>query len=195
MLAPLTSGVRLSVFLPSIPGQVFGHGVSTNFPSSSAAFFGAHALRILARSGANKQSSSQPGSAASLPLAVCPSAARSPPCGAKVLRAIAVWLPVLRQSANHCGTRQRFMRISRPAMIPREEFDSIDSQLWPGQAQFHPVTQREFGVHRSNAKQQGTAHFGSSAGPSRPSLTCRSRGRFQNCSLRQCHAGAPYLWR
>jgi len=74
--------------MPSIPGKVFGSGALIVESSSSAAFFGNHALRILARSGANKHSSSQPSDVASLHLAVCPSAACSPSRGAKVPHAI-----------------------------------------------------------------------------------------------------------
>jgi hypothetical protein len=36
------------------------------------------------------------------------------------------------------------MRISKPAMIQPEEVRAAGSQLCFGQAQFHPVTQREF---------------------------------------------------
>jgi hypothetical protein len=80
---------------------------------------------------------------------------------------VSIWLSALRQPAHHraapkchtpsppgflsSGSRRIttaradfFMRISRPAMIPREEVRAAGSQLWPGQAQFHPVTQRDF---------------------------------------------------
>ena len=93
---------------------------STALSFLCAASFGTHALRILARSGAKDHRYSQPGGAAGLHLAVCPSAARSPQCGAKVPHAVAAWLPVLRQSANHSDLRLPFMRISRPAMIQTE---------------------------------------------------------------------------
>jgi len=141
-LLPRALGFRLSCL--QFLGRFWAVARQSLNPSSSAAFFGNHALRILARSGANKHSSSQPGGPASLPLAVCPSAACSPPFGAEVPHAIAAWLPVLRQSAHHTSMRKLFMRISRPAMIPQEEAPAAGSQLWAGQAQFHPVTQREF---------------------------------------------------
>lgn len=105
--------------MPSIPGKVLGCGALITSSSFSAAFFGAHALRILSKSSANGVSGLQSGGLASLHLAVCPSAACSPPCGAKVPHAFALWLSVLRRpvhqgavasqhsftSCRHCHTR------------------------------------------------------------------------------------------
>ena len=50
-------------------------------------------------------------------------------------------------------------------------------------------------VPRSNICHHGKVCLFSSAVPSRHSLTFRSMGRLHHCSLRQGHAGAPYLGR
>ena len=56
-------------------------------------------------------------------------------------------------------------------------------------------SQGSSGMPRSNIYQQGKVCLFSSAVPSRHSLTFRSMGRLHHCSLRQGHAGAPYLGR
>ena len=51
------------------------------------------------------------------------------------------------------------------------------------------------GMPPPSIQQQSKTCVRSSAVPSRHSLTFRSMGRLHHCSLRQGHAGAPYLWR
>ena len=51
------------------------------------------------------------------------------------------------------------------------------------------------GMPRSSIQQPSKVCLCSSAVSSRHSLTFRSMGRLHHCSLRQGHAGAPYLWR
>ena len=135
-----------------------------------------------------------------------------------VAQQVAIWLSALRQPAQRnaapkCHTPSLvgflsfgsqhittacaclFMRISRPSMIPRAKVRAAGLQFWARRAQFIQSHKGSFGVHRSNASQQGTERCGSSVSPSRPSLTFWSSGRFDICSLRPIHAGAPYLWR
>ena len=191
----LTSGVRPSVFLPSFSGKVLDHGASAIRASSSAAFFSAQALVIF------------PGTAliiaalcnlAVWPVSIWLSALRQPAhrnSAPKCHAPSPCWLPVLRQSAINRGMRLLCMHISRSAVSQVRPAISSLGHVRHNSSQSHKGS---FGVHRSNANQQSTARFGSSSGPSRPSLTCRSSRHPQVSlvgSLRASRSGAAYLWR
>ena len=132
----------------------------------------------IARPSANQLAGLQRGGTPWLSLAVCPSAACSSPCGAKVPRAIACWLTVLRQSARHCGVHL-FVHAHREAIAdstskgPCRGFTSLGSS----------GTISSSHTRGSNCMQRPSIlrHFGkvglfSSAVPSRTSLTWRSSG-------------------
>ena len=188
MRAPLTCGVRLLVAFNRQCAEALAIDASVVCSFLGVAFFGTHALRILARPSAKKRGGFSPGGAASLSLAVCPSAACLPPCSAKVPHAIACWLPVLRQSAHghqfggaagiKCQTKQAdrllAMRMRQNLCTPHNGSS---------------------GMPPSSIQQPSKFGLFSLALPSLPSLTLRSRGRRHIPSLRASHAGAPYLWR
>jgi len=141
-------------------------------------------------------------SLANLNLAVCPSAACSPSCGAKVPYAIALWLSVLRRpvhcgavashstwhpavmafghhclafassAANLAGSRPQVL-VNRPACRRSASIRQLARRRSIRQNLCNS-SQGSAGVARSSIYQQSKVSLFSAAVPSRPSLTCRS---------------------
>ena len=132
----------------------------------------------------------------SLNLAVCPSAACSPPLFANVPHAIASSRAVLR--------RPRFTTRSRQANAQTITAYCLAKVTLNIQATAGHCLRQTRGTMVSNysgAAMCFAIKFAAKASELKPSstsrhgLTWRSMGRLQNCSLRQGQAGAPYLWR
>jgi hypothetical protein len=140
-----------------------------------------------------------------LNLAVCPSAACSPHCSAKVPLVIGKWLPVLRQAMRSCASPSLRMPSTRGLPVLRRSAhrqrhsqaaqhlaNSLETQKGalmsiPSQSIQH------HGIALAANAEQGwlpCAHRASA-----PSLTSWSRGRPVFASLRQGQARAPYLGR
>ena len=152
----------------------------------------------LARQSANWLSGLQRGGLANLNRAVCPSAACSPKCGAKVPHAFASGFlsfgsqRIMAARAGLSCTFQRQRRFQEKKSVPLVHSSDL---IGHNSIQSHKGS---FGVHRSTANQQNAARFGSSSLPSRTSLTGRSSRHPQVSlvgSLRASRSGAAYLRR
>jgi hypothetical protein len=149
----------------------------------------------LARHSANWLGGLQGSGLANLNRAVCPSAACSPQCGAKVPHAFASGFlsfgsqRIIAARLSFSCSSQGQRRFHKKKSVPRVHSSWL---IGHNSIQSHKGS---FGVHRSNASHQSTARFGSSASSSRPSLTWRSTGKpiLGIASARPC--GRPLTWR
>ncbi|MDI1260915.1 hypothetical protein [Aquabacterium sp.] len=157
--------------------MVLGFEFCKAVPFITAAFFAIHALVQLSRHRANSLSGSQLGGVSNLSLAVCPSAACSKLLSAKVPLAIALGLPVLRQSIQSRAALRFQDQVSNEQPVLRRSANHRALASFINIVQNPSNSKHGSAVMpKSNICHQGTVGLFSQAVPSRHSLTVRSTG-------------------
>jgi hypothetical protein len=169
---------------------------STGFTSVGAASFVDRSLRALQGTDLTGCAGHNLVARPSLNLAVCPSAACSPPLFANVPHAIASSRAVLRRSRLTTRSLQANAQAITAYCLCKGIEHSSHCRPLPAANPLHNVQQQIQGAAmRFAIKFTARASGLKASSTSRLSLTGRSMGRLHHRSLRQSHAGAPYLWR